>query len=392
MGTADVNTALQVPGVKLVAVCDLYDARIAEAGKWGDGIFTTKNYLEILDRDDIDAVIVATPDHWHVPVSLDALKAGKHVYCEKPVIHKISEGRKLLDTQKNSGVKFQAGSQGMASLGNRKARQLVGSGIIGKVNFIDGLYTGAPNNLMPFRAPDGANEKTIWWERFLGTAPERPFDAQRFFQWRNWMDYGTGNAGDLFVHVLSSIQFIMNAAGPEKIYSTGGIRHQTNGTRDTPDVLLGYYDYPDTGLGAFTIQVGANYVDGVSKKWGSADFNIIGAGGRINVGWDTVTLESYRELDMNLIKDLEADPVGGGIDKPEVISAQKVVFKAAPGYKGGHWDHFNNFFTGIRNDTPLVSDALFGVRAAMPALLGMESYYRGEVVRWDPVNMKEIQS
>ena len=392
MGTGDVNTALQVPGVKLVAVCDLYDARINMVQhEWGDGIFTTKDYREILDRNDVDVVIVATPDHWHVPISLDAMKAGKHVYCEKPVIHKISEGQSLIDAQKNGKVKFQAGSQGMASLGNRKARQLVKSGIIGKVNYIDGLFTAAPRSLNSFRAPDDSNEQTIWWDRFLGSAPKRPFDPQRFFQWRNWIDYGTGNAGDLFVHVLSSIQYIMDTAGPEKVYSTGGIRYYTDGSRDTPDVLLGYYDYADTGLGAFTIQVGANYVDGVSKKWGSMDFNIIGENGRINVGWDAVTVETIKDMDLSLLRELEASPVGGGIDTPEVVAKNKVVFHAAPDYKGGHYDHFNNFFVGIRQNSPLTSDAVFGVRAAMPALLGMESYYRGEVVYWDPVNLKEIK-
>ena len=392
MGTGDTNTALQVPGVKLVAVCDLYDTRINMVrSHWGDGIFTTKDYKEILNRNDIDAVIVATPDHWHVPISLDAMKAGKHVYCEKPVIHKISEGKSLIDAQKNGKVKFQAGSQGMASLGNRKAHQLVKSGLIGKVNSIDGLYTAAPGSLTPYKVPEDANEQTIWWDRFLGSAPKHNFDAQRFFQWRNWLDYGTGNAGDLFVHVLSSIHYIMDTAGPEKVYSTGGIRHYKNGSRDTPDVLFGYYDYADAGLGAFTVQVGANYVDGISKKWGSMDFNIIGDNGRINVGWDVVTVETMKDMDMNLIKEFESNPVGGGIDTPEVVSKNKVVFHAAPGYKGGHYDHFYNFFTGIRQNSQLTSDAEFGVRAAMPALLGMESYYRGEVVYWDPVNLNEIK-
>ena len=392
MGTGDTNTALQVPGVKLVAVCDLYDSRINMVhNQWGGSIFTTKDYKEILGRSDIDAVIVATPDHWHVPISLDAMKAGKHVYCEKPVIHKISEGRSLIDAQKNGKVKFQAGSQGMASLGNRKARQLVKSGIIGKVNCIDGLYTAAPGSLNPFQAPEDANEQTIWWDRFLGSAPKQVFDAQRFFQWRNWLDYGTGNAGDLFVHVLSSIHYIMDTVGPEKVYSTGGIRYYKNGSRDTPDVLFGYYDYADTGFGAFTVQVGANYVDGISKKWGSMDFNIVGDNGRINVGWDVITVETIKDMDMSLIKELESSPVGGGIDTPEVISRNKVIFHAAAGYKGGHYDHFYNFFTGIRQDSQLASDAVFGVRAAVPALLGMESYYRGEVVYWDPVTLTEIK-
>lgn len=256
MGTADANCALRVPGVKITAVCDVYETRLEDAKKqWGDHIFITKDYNDILKRSDVDAVLIGTPDHWHQPIAIAAMKAGKHVYCEKPVIHKISEAEKLIDAQRVSGMYFQAGSQGMASLGNRKARQLLRSGAIGKVNFIDGQFTGAPGTLGYYPVADNASEKTIWWKRFLGNAPKHKFDPQRFFYWRNWKDYGTGIAGDLFVHVLASLHYITDAIGPEKVYTTGGIRHYTDGYRDTPDVMLAYLDYPDReDLGAFTVQ------------------------------------------------------------------------------------------------------------------------------------------
>ena len=181
----DANTALQVPGIKIVAVCDLYDARLEQAKKqWGDHIFVTKDYKDILSRKDVDAVLIGTPDHWHQPIAIAAMKAGKHVYCEKPVIHKISEAEALIDAQKVSGMYFQAGSQGMASLGNRKARQLVQSGIIGKVNFIDGQFTGGPGTLGRYPVPEDASEETIWWKQFLGNAPKHKFEPQRFFYWR----------------------------------------------------------------------------------------------------------------------------------------------------------------------------------------------------------------
>ena len=292
MGTADVNTALSVDGVRLTAVCDLYDRRLEEAKRqWGNDLFITKDYHEILLRKDIDAVIIATPDHWHRPIAIDAMNAGKHVYCEKPVIHKLQEGRALLAAQEKNETVFQVGSQGMASLGNRAARLLVHEGIIGPVNFIDGQFTAPPGALNAFTPPEDASEKTIWWSRFLGNAPKRPFDPQRFFAWRNWRDYGTGIAGDLFVHVLASAHYIMDAAGPEKVYTTGGIHHYTDGSRDTPDIMLGYFDYPDVNnLGSFTVQLGANYVDGVSKKWGSMDFRIVGSRGSLTVGWNKILL------------------------------------------------------------------------------------------------------
>lgn len=240
MGTSDARTALSTGNVKLTAVCDLYDQRIEDAKKqWGNDLFVTKDYRDILSLKNVDAVIIATPDHWHQKIALDAMNAGKHIYCEKPVIHKIEEGRNLIDTQKRTNVLFEVGSQGMSSWGNRAARAFVRSGVIGKVNVIDGQFTGAPGSLEAFVAPEDASEKTIWWDRFLGNAPKRPFDAQRFFAWRNWRDYGTGVAGDLFVHVIASVHYIMDAIGPEKIYTTGGIHYYKNGSRDTPDVMLG---------------------------------------------------------------------------------------------------------------------------------------------------------
>jgi predicted dehydrogenase len=388
MGTSNTHTALSVQGVKLVGVCDLYDKRLKDAkAQWGNDLFTTKEYKEILSRKDVDAVIIATPDHWHQPIAIEAMNAGKHVYCEKPVIHKLNEGKALIEAQRKTGVKFQVGSQGMASLGNRAARLLVQQGVIGPVNFVDGQFTSAPGRLNAFTAPEDASEETIWWSRFLGNAPKKPFNPQHFFAWRNWKDYGTSIAGDLFVHVLSSIHYIMDAEGPEKVYTTGGLRHYTDGLRDTPDVMLGYFDYPDrNNLGAFTVQLGANYVDGVSKKWGSMDFKIVGSKGTLDVGWDKVVLKTMEDVNP---KDLEVlEQLGQGMNAPEKISPREYVFHAEKGYKGGHYDHHFNFINGIRNNTPLTADVLFAVRTAAPALLSFESYLRKDAIQWDAQKLK----
>lgn len=388
MGTSNTNTSLSVGGVKLVAVCDLYDTRLQDAkARWGKDLFLTKDYKEILARKDIDAVIIATPDHWHQAISIEAMNSGKHVYCEKPVIHKLNEGQALIDAQKKSGVLFQVGSQGMASIGNRIARLLVQQGVIGPVNFVDGQFTGAPGRLNAFKAPEDASEQTIWWSRFLGNAPKIPYNPQHFFAWRNWKDYGTGIAGDLFVHVLSSIHYIMDAKGPDRVYTTGGIRHYTDGLRDTPDVMLGYFDYPNrNNSGAFTVQLGANYVDGVSKKWGSMDFKIVGSKGTLDVGWDKVVLKTMENVD---VRDFEIlQQLGDSVNSPEKISDREFILNAVQGYKGGHYDHHYNFINGIRNNTPLVADVLFAVQTAAPALLSYESYSRKKAIVWDAQNLK----
>lgn len=388
MGTADAHTAVSVDGVKLIAACDLYDARLEKAKQnWGQDIFTTKDYKEILKLKDVDAVLIGTPDHWHQPIAIEAMNAGKHVYCEKPVIHKINEGAALIEAQKKTGKIFQTGSQGMTSLGNNIARLLIQAGILGKVNYIDGQFTAAPGQIDNYPIPSDANEKTIWWDQFLGKAPKIGFTPQHFFYWRNWKEYGTGLAGDLFVHVISSIHYIMNTNGPEKIYTTGGIRHYNAGYQNTPDVMLGYFDYPDkNGLGAFTMSLGANMVDGISNKWGSTDFNIIGEKGVMNVTWDKVTLKTTGDIDTSQFNALQE--IQDRLQEFKIVSSRECIFSVKDGYRGAHYEHFYNFFQKIRGNNPLIADTLYGVRCAAVALLSYESYEKDAPIYWDAEKMK----
>lgn len=388
MGSADTYTALSVEGVKLIAVCDLYDARLKKAKEnWGQDILVTKDYKEILALKDVDAVIIATPDHWHQPIAIDAMAAGKHVYCEKPVIHKVEEGADLIKAQQKSGKIFQTGSQGMTSLGNNAAHLLIQAGILGKINYIEGQFTAPPGAIDNYPIPQEASEKTIWWEQFIGNAPKIPYQPQRFFYWRNWKEYGTGIAGDLFVHVIASVHHIMDTLGPDKIYTTGGIRHYTAGYQNTPDVMLGYFDYPDKkGLGGFTLSLGANMVDGISNKWGSTDFKIIGEKGTMDVTWDKVTIKSVRDVDTSKFDSLKE--IRDRLNNPQMISPKEYTITAKEGYRGAHYEHFYYFFESIRNKTPLIADTLYGVRSAAVALLSYESYEQGMPIYWDAEKMK----
>jgi predicted dehydrogenase len=380
-GTSDTRTALKVPGVKLVAVSDLYDARLQAAKReWGDDIAVTREYKEILSRSDIDAVIVGTSDHWHQKICIEAMKAGKHVYCEKPVIHKVAEAKDLIKTQESTGRVFQSGSQGMSSIGNRKAKQLVQSGAIGRVNLVEAAFTSGPRQAC--RIPEGFSPSEVWWDRYILNAPKVAFEPSRFFCWRNWRDYGTGIAGDLFVHVLSSLQFIMNSQGPEKVYTTGDI----DGVGDTPYIMLGYFDYPaQNGADAFKAAFTANYADGVSKKWGSLDFTIIGSEGTLRVEWDKVTLKKPRNVSAFDFSGLTS--LGATIDRPEQINDTELLF-IEKDYNNCHLDHISRFFDAIRNKTKVEADVRFAVQTAVPAIMCFESYLSGRPVYWDAEKLK----
>lgn len=393
MGVADAMTAVTVPGIKLIAVCDLYDGHLAEARKrWGADIAITKDYREILERKDIDAVIIATPDHWHKDISVAAMNKGKHVYCEKPMVHDVSEGNAVVAAQTKNKVVYQVGSQGLSSLGNEKAKQLLKEGAIGKLNYAEGFWARmSPTGAWQYPIPVDASTKTVDWDMFVANTNKRPFDATRFFRWRNYRDYGTGVSGDLFVHLFSSLHFVTNSVGPNKVLATGGLRYWKDG-REVPDVMLGMFDYPETSVHpAFNLSLRVNFVDGTG---GTNYLRMVGSEGSMTVEWDKVTLFK------NKINIDESDPLAQTKNGPSgreyvyerksMLPPDKLEYEAEKGYKGAHFDHFYNWATAIRNSKDVAENSLFGFRAAAPALLCNESYFENKIIQWDPQNLKLI--
>lgn len=392
MGTQDSLTALKVPGIKLVAVCDLYNGRLAEAKKtWGNDLFTTRSYKEILNRKDVDAVIVGTPDHWHQQISVDAMKAGKNVYCEKPMVHSISEGPAVIKAQADSGKIFQVGSQGVSSLGNEKAKQLLKDGAIGDLNYAEGFWARhSPTGAWQYPIPADASPANVDWDTFISNTTKRPFDSTRFFRWRNYMDYGTGMSGDLFVHLFSSLHFITNSLGPSKIYSSGGLRYWKDG-REVPDVLLGTFDYPQTQRHpAFNLSLRCNFVDGTS---GTTYLKLVGSEGSMDVTWDSVTLKRNKTTESNDPFYIEQMKKAGTpvAERKRILPPAEYTFEAEKGYLGGPYDHFVNFFSAIRTGGKVTEDAIFGYRACAPALLCNDSYTQDKAILWDPEKMNLIK-
>jgi predicted dehydrogenase len=395
MGYGDLTSALQQEGVEVVAVSDVYDGRMIRAKeKWGNHLFTSRDYREILARKDVDAVIIATPDHWHAQISVDALNAGKDVYVEKPMVQKVEDGKRVIEAQKKNNRILQVGSQRVSSVVYQKAKDLVKAGAIGKLNLIEAWWDrNSAQGAWQYSIPPDASQQTIDWDKFLGSAPKRPFEPIRLFRWRNYKDYGTGVAGDLFVHLFSGMHYIMDSVGPTRAYATGGLRFWEDG-RDVPDVMLGLFDYPQTSTHpAFTLALRVNFVSGAGE---SSGFRFVGSEGIINVGNSVVLQRTPREAEPGYNIDTFPKAIQDQYLKeyrqkyPQQRASADAIrptseerFSPPRGYSD-HLDHHRNWIEAIRSRKPVVEDATFGLRAAGPALLSNLSYERKAAVAWDP--------
>ena len=392
-GMGDTRVALNVPGVKLVAVADCYDGRLARSKEvWGDDIFTTRDYNEILARKDIDAVIIGTPDHWHKQASVDAMKAGKDVYCEKPMIHLYPDGPEMIKTARDTKRILQVGSQRVSSVIYAKAKELLAAGAIGQLNMVTARWDrNSSMGAWNYTVPPDASTDTCDWPRFLGTAPKIPFNAEHFFQWRKWKAYGSGVAGDLFVHLFSGTHFITGSNGPTRGMATGGLRFWKDG-RDAPDVMLGLFDYNE----GFNLSLRVNFVDGGEESEG---FLFTGSEGNMEINGGSLTITRVpREREPGYTVDtfpLAIQKVAieqyhqkypRSLSTPAALGNTEKL-SAPQGYSDS-FDHFANFFDAVRNRKPVVEDAEFGYRAAGAALLSNLSIERSAVVRWDPEAMK----
>ena len=392
-GQYDTRVAASVPGVKVVAAADCYDGRLKHSRElWGQDIQTTRDYREILARKDVDAVVIGTPDHWHKQAAIDAMHAGKDVYCEKPMIHLYSDGPAMIEASKATGRILQIGSQRVSNILYIKAKELLASGTIGKLNMVSAFWDrnssiGAWNYTVP---PD-ASPETCDWPRFLGTAPKIPFNGEHFFQWRKWKAYGSGVAGDLFVHLFSGTHFITGVDGPTRAMATGGLRFWKDG-RDVPDVLLGLFDYPE----GFNLSLRVNFVDGGSEGEG---FLFAGSEGTMEIAGNSLIVNRVpREKEPGLMIASFSDAMQKQIreayrqkyplvepTEPTRVGNDRYV---VPRDYSDSYDHFKNFFAAVRSRQPVVEDAVFGYRAAGAALLSNLSYDQGKMVHWDPVGMK----
>ena len=378
--------AILAVGGNVAIVCDLYDGHFRRAQEIQANTPTTRDYRAVLDRKDIDVVAVATSDHWHAPVAIAAMQAGKDVYCEKPMTHTIPEALEMARVSKQTGRLVQVGSQSLSMLSTQKARDLVQGGQIGTVYSVQAsIYRPSAVGAWRYPVPPDASPQTVDWERFQGNAPKRPFDATRFFQFRNWWDYGTGIAGDEYVHLLSRVHYVLGVQYPQSAIAQGGI-YKWTGDRDVPDIHNTFYDY-----GKFQAVVLANLV----SNWDPGEIvRFYGDKGSVELTEWSANLVPYNPVeDYNypleswpkdtkdkFIEEHKNDPLAdvGTAGKQPKRKRENFPQKAE-----GTEDHFRNLFACIKTRQQPVENVEFGCGTAVACHMANISYKEKKRVYWD---------
>ena len=385
------EASLKVPGAECVAVCDLYDSRQISAQKaLKKSIPATRDYRAILDRKDIDAVIVAVTDHQHRRVFVDACAAGKDVYCEKPMSHTVEDGFAMVEAAQKANRITQIGSQRVSSILYARAKEIYDSGKLGDVFAIDAHWDrNDPGGAFVCPIPPDANEHTVDWNAFLNGAPKRPFDPIRFFRWRCFSDYGSGLAGDLFVHLISGIHFVTGTnTVPQRAQSAGGLFHYKDG-RDFPDLIETSYEYPK-----FRVSLRCNLNNNQGEFFG-----FYGTQGSLIIKESTVTFipqDTRPQPDEYTVRwwpdKLRDDYMAKWLaDHPSPLplrsrlDEQTEVYAVPEGYDDVV-DHEANFFESVRSRKRVVENEEFGNNAALGCHLANYAYFKRTAAVWDPAS------
>jgi len=380
------SSAIELPGVECVKACDLYDGRhtLAREITAKPNLPATRRYQELLADKDIDCIIAAVPDHWHKQIVVDAVSAGKDIYCEKPMSHTAAEGVEMAEAQKRTGHIVQIGSQRVSSLICKKAKELIEQGMIGDLMMVEGwLGRNDPTGAWQYPPPFDLSPQNLDWETWQGTVPKRPFNPEIFARWRCWKEYGTGVAGDLLVHLVSGMMFVLGwNEPPERAMAMGGILRWKDG-RNMPDVHASLFQY--RGIPVYMrLNLGTDMPETYRFQGskGILEMTEFGLTYTPQSGKDSAP-SYYAGSFPHAMRaayekrwHAENDPKLGQEPMPETVS-----FKAAD-YDDVR-PHLWTFFESVRSRKPVVEDAIFGHHAALACHMANESYFRQQAVHWD---------
>jgi predicted dehydrogenase len=385
-GSGLMGTAITLPGVECAAACDLYDGRHTLSREIANSptLPVTRRYHELLDNKDIDCIVAAIPDHWHKQIVVDAVTAGKDIYCEKPMSHTPAEGVDMVAAYKKTGRVVQIGSQRVSSVVLAKARELVQQGALGDLMMVEGsLGRNDPNGAWEYPPPPDLSPENLDWDTWQGTVPKVAFNPNIFARWRCWKEYGTGVAGDLLVHLVSGMMYVLNINEPPKrAMASGGILRWKDG-RNMPDVHCTLFEYGQNPV-YMRLNLGTETPEA---------YRFMGSKGILDVSEQQVTFTPQSGKDESpswyassfphalreqYVKQWHAehDALPGHEPAPESITFRSVSYDEVR-------PHLWNFFQAVKSRKPVTEDAVFGHHAALACHMANESYFHKSPVHWD---------
>ncbi|MFA6473079.1 MAG: Gfo/Idh/MocA family oxidoreductase [Candidatus Latescibacterota bacterium] len=397
--------------IAITGVCDVFDIRAERGidasknpvrpggGKNGEtGALRFSTYQEMLDSGDVDAVIIATPEHLHARMILDSVAAGKHIYAEKPFTKTLEEAIEVADTVKKSRIVFQLGHQNRQVESHIRAREMVQKNILGKVTLVETTTNrNSPTGAWVMSIHKDANPETIDWLQFLGNAPRRPFNLERFFRWRCWFDYSNGIASDLLSHEYDSVNQILELGIPKSAISSGGIYFYKDG-REAPDVFQVVFEYPDRGLTLMYSATLANERDrGMVFMGNDASMEV---GGGITVMPDIGSTRYQKKIEAGVI-DVSMPLVAylPGAQGFDAVTTATEKYFASKGLMYTYRDgrrvdsthlHVKEWLDCIRNGGTPSCPIDRGFEEGVTCQMAAASYLQGRKVEWDQANRKIV--
>ena len=352
--------------VHAVAVNDIWDKR-KERARDATGVDERSvhhDYRELCARKDVDVVVISSPDHWHHAHAMEAIRNGKDVYLEKPMTYTVEEAREITGAVQVGGRVLQVGSQYASMDHFWKARKAIQDGLLGKVAWASGGFGRNRNARGEWNYPidPEATEKTLDWKAFLGPAPKRAFDPERYFRWRKYWDYSGGIATDLFYHTVSPLLVAIGGEFPQRVTASGGIYVQKD--REVPDTFFMNVDYPN-----WTMQLACSVASGVG-----APLVIHGTEATLFVGQNS---ESLTNTTMDLVPDQEHRE-----EFRKKTGSESMTIDVQPFPRGSN-PHMDNFLESVRSRQEPNLPARLGYQAMAAIAMGVQAYRESEVLFFD---------
>ncbi|MDH5399801.1 MAG: Gfo/Idh/MocA family oxidoreductase [Cyclobacteriaceae bacterium] len=396
--------------VKVTAVCDVFDVNAEDAVSSFDGCKRYRHHEELINSGEVDAVIIATPDHWHAPISIKALEAGLHVYVEKPMTHNIKETYALRDAVLKTGKVLQVGHQHRQTQSFLTAQDIIKKKILGHISLVTtNTNRNSDTGAWQYKIHEKASPQTIDWDQFIGSAPKAPFNKEHFFRWRKWWAYGSGLSGDLMSHDYDRINCVLGMGMPKYVNASGGIYAHNDG-REVPDVMQVAMEYPDFSVGSSRepgLEKGMTFV--YSATLGN-QYNrgtlLMGHDATMELG-NTLTLHAdsnstrFKDMMKNGMIDPsipiysynpQSDQVDGVTSATAKYFADKGLlwtFRDGKRVDSAHL-HLKEWLNAIRNGTPVSCGIKEGFEEAMSSHMGGISWKAGRRMEWDPVKEEII--